>query len=111
MNGDVEELLQEGLGRLTAGVRIPADLLGKACARQRRRKLARRAMLAGGTAAVTAAALVAVTAGAGGTPARTIAGGARGQATAGGPAAHAVAYVIRRVERALSNQRLVFVGH
>jgi hypothetical protein len=117
MNGDVGELLQEGLGRLTAGVRIPADLLGKACVRQRRRKLARRAVLAGATAAVTAAALVAVSAG--GTPARTPAGSHQAQPSGGGPPgvasgagrAHTVAYVIRRVERALAGQHLVFVGH
>lgn len=118
MNGDVEELLQEGLGRLTAGARIPPDLLAKACVRQRRRKLARRAVLAGATAAVTAAALVAVSSG--GTPARTPAGGHQAQANGGGPvraasgggtAAHTAAYVIRRVERALAGQHLVFVGH
>jgi hypothetical protein len=65
MNADVEELLREGLDRLTAGVRIPPDLLERACAR-RRRRLARRGVLIGGMAAVTAAARVAVTAGAAG---------------------------------------------
>jgi hypothetical protein len=117
MNADVEELLREGLDRLTAGVRIPPDLLERACVR-RRRRLARRGVLIGGMAAVTAAALVVVTPGGRGTPARTAAGSQRAQASGsppgvasgGGPAAHAVAYVIRRVEHALAGQRLVFVG-
>lgn len=98
---DVEDLLREGLDRITAGVRIPAGLTAKARARQRRRKVALRAALAGAAAAVTAAALVAVAVGSGGTPARTGAGTAQ---------AGTAAYVVRRVENALVGQHLVFVG-
>lgn len=99
---NVGDLLREGLDRLAAGARVPPDLADKACAHQRRRKVAFRAALAGATAAVTAATLVVVTAGAGGTPAQTSTGGVQAGTTA---------YVVRRVEKALAGQHLVFVGH
>ncbi len=98
---DVGDLLREGLDRLTAGVRIPAGLAGKARAHQRRRRVALRAAVAGAATAVTAAALAAVTGGAGGAPARTGAGGVQAGTTA---------YVVRRVENALAGQHLVFRG-
>jgi hypothetical protein len=60
MNGDVEELLREGLDRLTAQVQVPSGLAGRARAHHRRRKIAARAALACGTAAVTAVAVIAV---------------------------------------------------
>ena len=52
MNGDVEELVREGLDRLTADVRVPAEMVARARTRVRRRKIAARAALACGTAAV-----------------------------------------------------------
>jgi hypothetical protein len=61
MNGAMEDLLREGLDRLTAEVGVSAGIAGKARAHLRRRKIAVRAALAGGTAAVTAAAVVAAT--------------------------------------------------
>jgi hypothetical protein len=59
MNGAVEELLREGLDRLTAEVQVPAGMPSRARAHLRRKKVAVRAALAGGAAAVTAAAVVA----------------------------------------------------
>ena len=59
MNGDVEELVREGLDRLTADVRVPAKMVARARTRVWRRKIAARAALACGTAAVTAAAVIA----------------------------------------------------
>ena len=58
MNGAVEELLREGLDRLTADVQVPPGVTGKARMHLRRRRIAVRAALAA-AAAVTAAAVVA----------------------------------------------------
>jgi hypothetical protein len=58
MKTDVEELLRDGMGRFTEGVRAPAGLASTA-ARLRRRRRTIRAAVACGTAAVTAAAAVA----------------------------------------------------
>ena len=99
MNTDVEELLRDGMERFTAGVQAPAGL-ARTASKLHRRRLAVRAAVACGTAAVTAAAVIAVAAGAGG-PAQT------------GPAvsqAHTAAYVISRVEKALAGQHLVLHG-
>jgi hypothetical protein len=96
MNGDVQELLREGLDRLTADARVPAAMLARARTRVRRRKIAVRATLACGTAAVTAAAVIAV-AGPGAQP-----------GTGGVMAARTTAYVIKRVENALAAQNLVY---
>ena len=62
MNGAVEDLLREGLDRLTAEVEVPSGVTGRARSHLRRKKMAVRAALAGGAAAVTAAAVVAATA-------------------------------------------------
>jgi hypothetical protein len=40
MNGDVEELLREGLDRLTEEARIPAGMAGRARAARRHKKIA-----------------------------------------------------------------------
>jgi hypothetical protein len=88
MNGAVEEMLREGLDRLTAEVRVPAGVTGRARAQLRRKKIAVRAALAGGTAAVTAAAVVAAM--------------APGQGTQPVTTAHTTAYVLSRVESALA---------
>ena len=61
MKEDVEDLLREGLDRLTADVLIPPGVTGRARAHLRRKKMAVRAALAGGAAAVTVAAVVAAT--------------------------------------------------
>ena len=57
----IEELLREGLDRLTAEVQVPAGVTGRARSHRRRRRIATRTALAGGAAAVTAAAVVAAT--------------------------------------------------
>jgi hypothetical protein len=86
------------------GVRMerPAEvLMARGRARRVRRAWAVRAAVACGTAAITAAAAVAVTGGASGIPARTGASEAQ---------ARTVAYVTSRVENALASENLVFVG-
>jgi hypothetical protein len=88
MNGAVEDVLREGLDRLTAEVRVPAGLTGRARARLRRKRIAVRAALAGGTAAVTAAAVVAATVPGRGAPSR--------------PGMRTTAYVVSHVADALA---------
>ena len=88
MNGALEDLLREGLDRLTAEVKVPAGVVGKARARLRRRKIAVRAALVGGTAAVTATAVVAAT--------------GTGQGAPELIRARTTAYVISHVENALA---------
>jgi hypothetical protein len=88
MNGDVEELVREGLDRLTADVRVPAGMAARVRVR-RRQKVAARAALACATVAVTAVAAIAVT----GTSVRPGPGGVS--------SARTTAYVVARVERAL----------
>ena len=98
MNGDVEELVREGLDRLTADVRVPAEMVARARTRVRRRKIAARAALACGTAAVTAAAVIAAT-GVGAPP-----------GTGGATNARTTAYVIKRVQNALAAENFVIQG-
>jgi hypothetical protein len=94
MNGAVEDLLREGLDRLTAEVGVPAGVTGRARAHLRRKKMAVRAALAGGAAAVTAAAVVAAT--------------LPGQGAAGPLQARTAAYVVSRVTAALAaNNKVV----
>src|SRR5262249_31139573 len=95
MNGDVEELLREGLDRLTAQVEVPPGMVGRARAHHRRRKIAAGAALACGTAAVTAVAVIAVA-----SP------GTR-PGTGGVTTAQTTAYVISRVENALAAEHFV----
>jgi hypothetical protein len=93
MNGDIEQLVREGLDRLTAEVQIPAGVAGKVIAHRRHRRIVTRTALACGTAAVTVAAVIAAT------------GPGRG---AGTPVqARAAAYVIQRVENALAGTNMV----
>jgi hypothetical protein len=98
MNGDVEELVREGLDRLTADVRVPAEMVARARTRVRRRKIAARAALACGTVAVTAAAVIAATG----------VGAPRG--TGGATNAQTTAYVIKRVQNALAAENFVIQG-
>ena len=95
MNGPVEDLLREGLGRLTADAQVPAGLAGKARAHQRRKKIAVRAVLACGTALGAAAALNAAT-----VPGHSVPAPAAIRA-------RTTAYVIGRVEKALAGTNLV----
>ncbi len=102
MNDD--EVLAAVRGSLTAArdsldsVRMerPVEaLVARGRARRVRRAVAVRAAVACGTAAAVAAAVLAATGGTGG---------------AGGAGARAVAYVTRRVQQALANENLVYVG-
>ena len=97
MNTDVEELLREGMERFTAEVRAPAGLARTAGPAPPAAATAR-AAVAGGTAAVTAAAVRRDR--------------LAGPAPAGGGAAQArtVAYVTSRVESALASQNLVYAA-
>jgi len=61
MDADVEGLLRDGMDRFVAGVRAPGGL-ARAAGQLHRRRLAFRAALAGGTAAVIVTAAVAVVA-------------------------------------------------
>jgi hypothetical protein len=87
MDVDVEDLLRQGMERLTADVRAPSGLTRRA-ARRRRRRLAQRS--AAGMAAALAAGAVALA---------VVVPGARHDG-AGGPAVDA-AYVVKRVSSAL----------
>jgi hypothetical protein len=98
MNGDVEELVREGLDRLTADVGVPAQMVARARTRVRRRKIAARAALACGTAAVTAAAVIAA------------AGVGAPRGPGGATNAQATAYVIKRVQNALAAENFVIQG-
>jgi hypothetical protein len=103
MNTEVEELLRDGMERFTAGIRAPQGL-ASAAGRLRRRRTARRAMLAGGTVtatAATAAAVILATGAVGGTAARTGSSLAQARETA---------YLVSRVENALATQHAVFRG-
>jgi hypothetical protein len=61
MTDNVEELLREGIDRLTAGADVPAGLLTRARRRNRQRRRAIWTAAAAATAAVTAAAVIAAT--------------------------------------------------
>lgn len=98
MNGHIEELVREGVDRLTADVQVPAALVARAGARVRRRRIATRAALACGTAAVTAAAVIAV----------AVAGAQPG--TGGVANARMTGYVIKRVQNALADADFVIQG-
>lgn len=95
MNGEVEELLREGLDRLTEQARVPAGMAGRARAARRRKKIAARAVLACGTAVITAAAVIVTT------------GVVTRPGTAGVTNAHTTAYVIKRVQNALAAANFV----
>jgi hypothetical protein len=84
MNSDIEDLLREGMDQVTSDVRAPAGLMAR-IARRRRRRVVVRSM--GGAAAVLTAGAVAM--------AIVVLPGADHQAAA-------AAYVVKRVDRALS---------
>lgn len=119
MSTDVEGLLRDGMERFTAGVHAPPGLASTA-GRLRRRRRAARGVAGCAAAAVTAAAvLIAVIVASGSTP-RAAGNGTQPQpptvisgvpgTNPGGPQAHEVAYVVKRVETALTSERQVFYG-
>jgi hypothetical protein len=90
MNTELEQRLRADMAQATQGVRVPPGLALKAYRHQHKRTMTARAVTAAGAAVLMAAALiVAGVTGAFGRP-------------AGGPQARATAYVISRVERAMS---------
>jgi hypothetical protein len=97
MNGDIEELFREGVDRLAADVQA-VDMVARASARVRRRRIATRAALACATAAVTAAAVIAV----------ILPGATPG--TGGVMNSRMTAYVINRVQNALTGANFVIQG-
>jgi len=94
MNGDVEQVVRDGLDRLTADAQVPAGLADRARRHRRSRRLAVGSAVAGATAAVTAAAVIAT-------------GAAAGPGTSAGPRMQTAAYVVRHVQSALANENLV----
>jgi hypothetical protein len=97
MNADVEELLRDGIERLTAGAHAPTGLAERARRQHRQRRRAVRAAMAASTATVAAAATAAIVA----------TGGASGsqpahQKTGQAPQAQTAAYVVRHIEHALT---------
>ncbi len=92
MNGAVEELLREGLDRLTADVQVSPGMTGKARTHLRRRKVAVRAALAAAAAGTAAAVVAAVV---------------PGQVKPGPVQARTAAMVISRVANALAARNKV----
>jgi hypothetical protein len=98
MNTDLEELVREGMHRLAADTRAPADVVTRARRHVRRQKTVARAALACGTAAVAVVVVIAV-----------IGPGSR-PGTGGVTSARTTAYVVKRVEHALSAGHFVVEG-
>lgn len=92
MTHDVEDLLREGIDRITENARVPAGLLARARQHQRRQRMAIRGTAFGGTA-VAAGAAVAAASGLLSTAPQRPASPLR---------AHTTAYVVKHTERALS---------
>ena len=68
MSTDLEQLLREGIDRLTAGADVPAGIVGRARRRHRQRRIAIRITAAAGTALVIAVAAIVAVGGAGRAP-------------------------------------------
>lgn len=92
MSADLEQLLREGIDRLTAGADVPAGIVGRARRRHRQRRIAIRITAAAGTALVIAVAAVVAVSGAG-----------RAPRSGGGPV-QTVADVTSRAQQALAAQ-------
>jgi hypothetical protein len=93
MSTDLQDLLREGLDRLTAGATVPDGLVGQAQRHNRQRRTKIRAAIAAGTA--VAAAAVAV----------TVSLAATGSQPSSAPVrTETVADVVTRTERALANE-------
>jgi hypothetical protein len=91
MNANLEELLREGIDRVTADVKLPPGMVGRARLRNRQRRMAIRASVAAGTALVAAAAVIIVISGAG-----------RGPQGGGAAQTQTLAYVTSRTQQALA---------
>jgi hypothetical protein len=97
MNEDVEQMVREGLDRLTEGARAPAGLADRARRHRSRRRLAAGSAIAGATAAVTVAAVIAT-------------GATAGPGTGASTGMQNTAYVMQHVASALANENLVMRG-
>ncbi len=91
MSANLEELLREGIDRVTADVKVPPGMVGRARLRNRQRRMAIRASVAAGTALAAAAALIII-----------ISGTGRGAQGGGAVQTHTVAYVTSRTQLALA---------
>jgi len=114
MSREIEELLRDGLDRLTAGASVPAGMAERARRARRRRRAARGGLATGAAAAVagTVAMAVAVAGGSGGGLVSATGGHAR-PAGAGHPAVHhvqTVADIIHKANRALDTSNLIMVS-
>jgi hypothetical protein len=92
---DFEELVVDSMRRFTAVVDVPADLADRARWQHRRRRTRARATAATGAAIVSAAVVIAVTA------------GTSGPAPRRSPQAQTAAYIVGRAEQALSNRNVI----
>jgi hypothetical protein len=93
MTSDLEELLHEGIDRLTADAEVPAGLVGRAGLRNRQRKNAIRASVAAGTALAAAVAAIVV-----------ISGASRAPRPGGTVQTQTLAYVTTRTQQALAKE-------
>lgn len=117
MSRDIEQLLRDGLDRLTAGASVPAGMAERARQANRRRRFARGGLATGGVAAVagTIALAVAVAGGGGGGLVSTASGHARPAGPAR-PAVHhvqhvqTVADIVHKASRALDTSNLIMVS-
>jgi hypothetical protein len=114
MNTEVEELLRDGIDRLTAGAKVPAGLAARARERQHRRRLAAwtAAATAGTVAAGTIAAVVVIAPGGHATRHHTPVAPVAPVAAGGGHAGHVthaqtVAEVVKHASRAISAQNMI----
>ena len=89
MNNDLEELLRDGINRLTSESKLPAGLADRARCRAASRQRSIRAAVAAGTAATAVVAAIAVT------------GAGSAHAPVAGRA-HSTAFVVDRIERAVA---------
>jgi hypothetical protein len=114
MSREIEELLRDGLDRLTTGASVPADLVQRARQAKRRRRAARGGLATGAAAAVagTVALAVAVAGGGGGGLASTAGDHARPAGAAHPPVQHVqtVADIVHKASRALDTSNLIMVS-
>ena len=111
MSRDIEELLRDGLDRLTAGASVPAGMAERARRARRRRRAARGGVATGAAAAVAGTVAMAVAVAGGGGLAT--AGGHARPAGAAHPAVHhvqTVADIVHKASRALDTSNLIMVS-